>query len=90
MTADGTTKISVCYHASIDMLEVFFETKAGYYGHPVFDDEHVQPRYDDEGNLIGFLIEGARDLKEWHDVDLPMVDEEQVARVEKNASASAD
>ena len=47
-----------------------------------------QPRYDEDGNLTGFMIEGARNLKEWHDVDLPLVDEEQAAR--KKASVQAD
>ena len=87
----GTRKVSVCYHASIDTLFVSFGSKSGYYGHPVFDDEYVQPRYDGEGNLTGFLIEGARELsksKEWHDVDLPLVDEEQATR--KKASVQAD
>lgn len=83
-------KVGVCYHASIDTLFVNFESKGGYYGHPVFDDEFVQPRYDDDGNLIGFPIEGARNMKtgEWHNVDLPMVDEEQAAL--KKASVQAD
>lgn len=86
----ATRKVGVCYHASIDMIEVFFESKAGYYGHPVFEDEYVQPRYDDDGNLIGFMIEGARNMKkgEWHDVDLPLVDEEQAAL--KKTAAQAD
>ena len=84
----GTKRVSVCYHSSIDTLFVHFESKAGYYGHPVFDDEYVQPRYDDDGNLIGFLIEGARELTkgEWHDVELPVVDEQQAAKAVKVAA----
>ena len=84
----GTRKVGVCYHAGIDMIEVFFDAPGGYYGHPVFDDEYVQPRYDEDGNLTGFMIEGARNLKEWHDVDLPLVDEKQAAL--KKASVQAD
>ncbi|MYC05585.1 MAG: hypothetical protein F4X57_00115 [Chloroflexi bacterium] len=84
----ATRKVSVCYHAGIDMIEVFFEAEGGYYGHPVFDDEYVQPRYNDDGELVGFLIEGARELNEWHDVDLPVVDERQASL--KKSSASTD
>ena len=83
----ASKKVGVCYHADIDMLEVFFENKGGYYGHTVFDDEYVQPRYDINGNLVGFMIEGARNLKEWHDVDLPLVDEERAARKEASVEA---
>lgn len=55
----ATRKASVCYHSEIDM----------------FDDEYAQPGYNGEVELAGFLTEGARELNDWHDADLPVVDE---------------
>ena len=67
-----------------------------YYGHPVFDDECVSPRYDEDDNMIDFMVEGAFDFNwwhdgwqnGWHDVDLAVVDDEQTAR--KKTSDQAD
>ena len=47
------------------------------------EDERVYARYDVEGNLIGFMIEGLREFEEWTDFELPEVDEEQAARALK-------
>ena len=82
-------------HVGMDMTDEFFDTpdgyyggmSDGYYGHPVFDDECVTPRYDKDGNLTGFMVEGALDFNWWHDVDLAVVDDEQAARKETSAQA---
>ena len=78
----GTRKLSVSYLSDIDTLFVHFESKPGYYGF-LDEDERVSGRYDAEGNLIGFMIEGLREFEFWTDFELPEVDEEQAARALK-------
>ena len=83
----GTRKLKVSYLADIDMLFVHFESKVGFYS-PLDEDDRISARYDDAGNLIGFMIEGLREFEEWTDFELPEVDEEQAAR--KKASVQAE
>ena len=83
----GTRKLKVSYLADIDTLFVHFESKIGFYS-PSVEDERISARYDDEGKLIGFMIDGLREFEEWTDFELPEVDEEQAAR--KNESIQAD
>jgi hypothetical protein len=64
----GTKNIKVSYNGDIDMLEVFFEPKGGYYDFT--DDDRIQVRYDQEGNVIGFMIEGVKGIRGWIDAEL--------------------
>lgn len=75
----GTRKLRVSYLADIDTLFVHFETKPGFYDF-LDDDERISARYDAEGNLIGFMIEGLREFEAWTDFELPETDVEQAAR----------
>lgn len=84
----GTRKLSVSYLSSIDTLFVHFEAKPGYYDF-LDEDERVYARYDVEGNLIGFMIEGLREFEEWTDFELPEIDEEQVERHAKSKVSAA-
>ena len=83
----GTRKLSVSYLADIDTLFVHFESKIGFYS-PLDADDRISARYDTEGNLIGFMIEGLSEFESWSDLDLPEIDEEQAAL--KKASVQAD
>ena len=78
----GTRKLKVSYLSDIDTLFVHFETKPGYYDF-LDEDERVYARYDVEGNLIGFMIEGLRGFEAWSELNLPEIDEEQAARALK-------
>lgn len=78
----GTRKLKVSYLSDIDTLLVHFETKPGYYDF-LDEDERVYARYDVEGNLIGFMIEGLRGFEAWSELNLPEIDEEQAARALK-------
>ena len=82
----GTRKLSVSYLADIDTLFVHFETRPGFYDF-LDEDERVSARYDVEGNLIGFMIEGLREFEEWTDFQLPEIDEEQAERHEKSKAS---
>ena len=75
----GTRKLSVSYLADIDTLFVHFESKIGFYS-PLDEDDRISARYDAEGNLIGFMIEGLREFEAWSDLNLPEIDEEQAQR----------
>ena len=75
----GTRKLSVSYLADIDTLFVHFESKIGFYS-PMDDDDRISARYDIEGNLIGFMIEGLREFEAWTDFELPEIDVEQLER----------
>lgn len=79
----GTRKLSVSYLSDIDTLFVHFETKPGFYDF-LDEDERVSARYDVEGNLIGFMIEGLREFEAWTDFELPEIDVEQVERHKKS------
>ena len=65
--------------SDIDTLFVHFEAKPGFYDF-LDEDERVSARYDVEGNLIGFMIEGLREFEAWTDLNLPEIDEEQAER----------
>ena len=82
----GTRKLRVSYLADIDTLFVHFESKVGFYS-LLDEDERVSARYDVEGKLIGFMIEGLREFEEWTDFELPEVDEEQAARKKESVQA---
>ena len=58
----GTRKLSVSYLADIDTLFVHFESKIGFYS-PMDDDDRISARYDIEGNLIRFMIEGLPGIR---------------------------
>lgn len=84
----GTRKLSVSYLSSIDTLFVHFETKPGFYDF-LDDDERVSARYDVEGRLIGFMIEGLREFEDWTDFELPETDSEQAERHAKSRVSAA-
>ena len=84
----GTRKLSVSYLSDIDTLFVHFESKPGFYD-LLDDDERVSARYDVEGNLIGFMIEGLREFEAWADFELPEVDIEQAERFAKSEVSTA-
>ena len=74
----GTRKLSVSYLADIDTLFVHFESKIGFYS-PLDENDRISARYDTEGNLIGFMIEGLREFEAWSELNLPEIDEEEAA-----------
>ena len=49
--------VSVRYDRDLDFLEVLLENKAGYYD-PLDVDDRVMVRYDNDGNIIGFAVNG--------------------------------
>ena len=61
--------VSISYLADVDTLFVHFESKEGYYDSNSNDD-HVQVRYDRDGRVIGFMIEGLKEVQGWLDVEL--------------------
>ena len=84
----GTRKLSVSYLSDIDTLFVHFEAKPGFYD-LLDEDKRVSARYDVEGNLIGFMIEGLREFEAWADFELPEVDIEQAERFAKSEVGTA-
>ena len=78
----GTKELRVSYLADIDTLFVHFESRIGFYS-PLDEDDRISARYDDEGNLIGFMIEGLREFEAWSDLNLPETDTGQVERHDK-------
>ena len=61
--------VSISYLADVDTLFVHFESKEGYYDSNS-DDDRVQVRYDRDGGVIGFMIEGLKDVQGWLDVEM--------------------
>ena len=61
--------VSISYLADIDTLFVHFESEAGYYD-SMADDDRVQLRYDQNGRVIGFMVEGLKDIQGWLKVEL--------------------
>ena len=61
--------LSISYLADADTLFIHFESKAGYYD-AVSGDDHVQARYDEDGKVIGFMVEGLSDIEGWLNVEL--------------------
>ncbi|MCH7744655.1 MAG: DUF2283 domain-containing protein [Chloroflexi bacterium] len=49
--------VKVRYDSDLDFLEVLLEQKEGYF-EPVGDDG-LMIRYDEDGNVIGFAIDGV-------------------------------
>ncbi len=79
----GTRKLRISYLADIDTLFVHFESKLGFYG-GIPEDARISPRYDTEGKLIGFMIEGLREFEDWADIELPGINLEQAERHAKS------
>ena len=65
----GKRNVSISYLADIDTLYVHFESKAGFYD-AIPGDDHVQARYDEDGKVIGFMVEGLKDIQGWLDIEL--------------------
>lgn len=65
----GKRNVSISYLADVDTLFVHFEAKEGYYD-SISDDDRVQVRYDQDGRVIGFMVEGLKDVEGWLDVEL--------------------
>ena len=66
----GKRNLKISYLADIDTLYVHFESKAGYYD-AIPGDDHVQARYDEDGKVIGFMVEGLKDIQGWLNIRLP-------------------
>ena len=60
----GKTNVSVSYLADTDTLFVHFESEAGFYD-AIPGDDRVQARYDENGRVIGFMVEGLKDVQGW-------------------------
>lgn len=73
-------QISVSYIEDIDTLFVHFEPKAGFYDLISEDDDRIWARYDENGKVIGFMIDGLKDLKDWRDFELSDITREEVMR----------
>lgn len=71
--------MSVSYLEDIDTLFVNFELKAGFYDLISEDDDRIWARYDENGKVIGFMIDGLKDLKDWRDFELADIDIEAVS-----------
>lgn len=65
----GKRNVSISYLADVDTLFVHFEAKEGYYD-SISEDDRVQVRYDQDGRVIGFMVEGLKDVEGWLDVEL--------------------
>ena len=65
----GKRNVSISYLADVDTLFVHFEAKEGYYD-SISDDDRVQVRYDRDGRVIGFMVEGLKNVQGWLDVEL--------------------
>ena len=65
----GWENVSISYLADVDTLFIHFESKEGYYD-SISDDDRVQVRYDRDGRVIGFMIEGLKGVQGWLDVEL--------------------
>ena len=72
--------MSVSYLEDIDTLFVHFELKAGFYDLISEDDDHIWARYDENGKVIGFMIDGLKDLKDLRGVELADITREEVMR----------
>ena len=63
------TNVSVSYLADIDTLFVHLESEAGFYD-AILGDDRVQARYDENGRVIGFMVEGLKDAQGWLNFEL--------------------
>lgn len=73
-------QISVSYLEDIDTLFVHFELKAGFYDLISEDDDRIWARYDENGKVIGFMIDGLKDIKAWRDFELSDITREEAMR----------
>ena len=60
-------KVSVAYHPGIDFLEVLFEGNSGYYDET--SDDRIMVRYDRDGKVVGFAIEGVKEIRQPLDIE---------------------
>ena len=65
----GKRNVRISYLADVDTLFIHFESGAGYYD-TLPGDDRVQARYDDNGKVIGLMVEGLKDIEGWLDVEL--------------------
>ena len=65
----ANTNVSVSYLADIDTLFVHLESEAGFYD-AILGDDRVQARYDENGRVIGFMVEGLKDVQGWLSFEL--------------------
>ena len=73
-------RMSVSYIEDIDTLFVHFDLKAGFYDLISEDDDHIWARYDENGKVIGFMIDGLKDLKDLRGFELSDITREEVMR----------
>ena len=73
-------RMSVSYLEDIDTLFVHFELKAGFYDLISEDDDHIWARYDENGKVIGFMIDGLKALKDLRGFELSDITREDVMR----------
>lgn len=62
--------VSVRYDRDLDFLEVLLENKAGYYD-PLDVDDRVMVRYDNDGNIIGFAVNGITKIGSSNQPEVP-------------------
>ena len=62
--------VSVRYDRDLDFLEVLLENKAGYYD-PLDIDDRVMIRYDNDGNVIGFAVNGITKIGSSRQSEVP-------------------
>ena len=65
----GKKNVSVSYLADVDTLFVHFESTPGYYD-AIAGDDRVQARYDEDGRVVGFMVESLKDVQRWLDFEL--------------------
>lgn len=70
-------QVSVSYLEDIDTLFVHFELKAGFYDLISEDDDRIWARYDENGKVIGFMIDGLKDLKDLRGFELSDITREE-------------
>ena len=66
-------RVSVWYDDEVDMLEVLWGFREGYF--TPTEDERVLKRLDDEGEVIGFLIQDVSTLKQPSPVEFELASE---------------
>ena len=84
-----TRKVFVSYDREVDMLEVLWAFREGYF--TPTDDERILKRLDDDGEVIGFLIHEMSTLKQRDPVEFELASEvpdDDVANVTVKEAAS--
>ena len=69
----ASSKVSVWYDHEGDMLEVLWAFREGYF--TPTDDERILKRLDDDGEVIGFLIQEMSTLKQPSPVEFELASE---------------